>query len=54
MPAEEIRMKHRLFGTLAAAAVATTLVGAQDDRPASPAGSAAAEVGGRCGVLAPT
>lgn len=40
-------MKRSLFGTLLAAVVTTTLVAAPDDRPASPAGSAAAEVGGK-------
>ena len=40
-------MRLRVFGTLVAAAVATMLVGAQDDRPASPEGSASAEVGGK-------
>ncbi|HKS96505.1 MAG TPA: DUF2911 domain-containing protein [Terriglobia bacterium] len=40
-------MRYRLFGALLAVAVTTTLVGAQDERPASPEGSAAAEVGGK-------
>ncbi|HXS94702.1 MAG TPA: hypothetical protein VN736_08860 [Candidatus Limnocylindrales bacterium] len=38
-------MRYSLFGTLVAAAIAATLVGAQDERPASPAGIASAEVG---------
>jgi hypothetical protein len=40
-------MRRRVFGTLVAAVVATTLILAQEDRPASPAGSASAEVGGK-------
>ena len=40
-------MRYSLFGMLVVAALATTLVSAQDDRPASPAGSAAVEVGGK-------
>jgi hypothetical protein len=47
MPPEEIKMRRSLFGMLVAAAIATTLVRAQDGRPASPAGSADAEVGGK-------
>ena len=39
-------MRHSLFGMVVAAVLAATLVVAQDDRPASPAGTAAAEVGG--------
>lgn len=40
-------MRCSLFGTLVVAVVATTIVAAQDERPASPAGTAAAQVGGR-------
>ena len=40
-------MRRALFGSLVAAAVTATLFGAQDDRPTSPEGTAAAEVGGR-------
>lgn len=40
-------MGRHLFGTLVAAVLATMLAGAQDDRPASPDGRAAAQVGGR-------
>lgn len=39
-------MRCSLFGVLVAAIIAT-LMGAQEDRPASPPGSAAAEVGGK-------
>lgn len=40
-------MTRSLFRTLVVTAVATTLAAAQDNRPASPEGSAAAEVGGK-------
>ena len=39
-------MRRTLLGALVAAVVAAPFVGAQDDRPASPPGSAAAQVGG--------